>query len=130
MKSQILLFALLVALAAVTSGCLLFVAGAAAGAGVGTYAYVSGELQASEAVKLDKAWDATQAAMKDMSYTVTAKEKGGLEASLTARGPGDQKVQIHLVKQSDTVTKIGIRVGTFGDETLSRQILDKIKSHF
>jgi hypothetical protein len=35
-----------------------------------------------------------------------------------------------LDKQSASVTDIRIRVGTFGDESLSRQILDKIKSHF
>jgi hypothetical protein len=36
---------------------------------------------------------------------------------------------VKLEKQSDTVTEIRIRVGTFGDEALSRQILDKIKTH-
>jgi hypothetical protein len=130
MKSKILLVALLVGVIASGSGCLLFVAGAAAGAGVGTYAYVSGELKATEGVTLDKAWDATLAAMTDLKYSVTEKQKTGLEGNLTARAPGDRKVQIHLEKKSDTVTQLGIRVGTFGDESLSRQILAKIKSHF
>jgi hypothetical protein len=130
MMSRLVLIALLASIVALTSGCLLFVAGAAAGAGVGTYAYVSGELRSSEAVKLDKAWNAAQAAMKDLGYTVTEKQKNGLEGKLIARGPGDKKVQVNLVKKSDTVTEIRVRVGTFGDEGLSRQILDKIKSHF
>lgn len=130
MNNKLFLLALLAALAALSSGCLLFVVGAAAGAGAGTYAYVNGELCSSEAVKLDKAWDATQAGVKDLGYNVVEKQKVALEAHLTARGPGDKKVQVKLVKQSDTVTEIRIRVGTFGDESLSRQILNKIKSHF
>jgi hypothetical protein len=130
MKSKILLFALLAVVAALSSGCLLFVAGAAAGAGVGTYAYVNGQLKATEGVTLDKAWNATLTAMSDLSYAVTEKQKTGLEGKLTARAPGDRKIQLKLEKKSDTVTEIAIRVGTFGDESLSRQILDKIKSHF
>ena len=130
MKNKMLLLGLLVALAAVASGCLLLVAGAAAGAGAGSYAYVNGELRSSEAVTLDKAWDAAQAGVKELGCNVVEKQKVALEAKLTARGPGDKKVQVKLIKQSDTVTEIRIRVGTFGDETPSRQILEKIKSHF
>ena len=130
MKSKMLLVALLAVVAGLGSGCLLFVAGAAAGAGVGTYAYVSGELKATEGVKLDKAWDASLAAMTDLKYSVTEKQKTGLEGKLTARASGDKKIQIHLEKKSDTVTEFGIRVGTFGDETLSRQIMATIKGHF
>jgi hypothetical protein len=37
---------------------------------------------------------------------------------------------VTLNKQSANATEIHIRVGAFGDEGLSRQILDKIKSHF
>ena len=130
MKNRIVLYVALAALAVGASGCLLFVAGAAAGAGVGTYAYVSGELETSEAVKLSKAYNATLAAMKDLSYTVTEKQINALDGKVVARAAGDKRIQVTLKKTSDTVTRIDIRVGTFGDETLSRHILDKIKSHF
>lgn len=105
-------------------------AGAAAGAGVGTYAYVNGELCSTEAVKLDKAWDAAQAGVKELGYNAVEKHNDAPEAKLTARDAGDKKVQVRLIKQSDTVTEIRIRVGTFGDETPWRQILEKINSHF
>lgn len=130
MKSKLLLAAMIAPLLALSNGCLLFVAGAAAGAGIGTYAYVSGELSASEAIRLDKAWKATLAGVQNLGYTITEKQKNALEGRLVARGPGDKKVQVKLTKKSDTVTELRIRVGTFGDENLSRQILDKIKSHF
>ena len=130
MMNRFVLTLVLAAVAALSNGCLLFVAAAGAGAGVGTYAYVSGELQATETVTLDKAWDASQAAMKDLSYSITEKQKDALQAKLVARGAGDKRVEVKLEKKSETVTQIGIRVGTFGDETLSRQILATMKSHF
>ncbi len=116
-------------LAVFQSGCLLFVAGAAAAAGVGTYAYVNGELKGSEAVSLDQAWDASQAAMKDLEFPITTKSKDELQAELVARTSADKKVTIKLKKVSAETTEIRIRVGTFGDETTSRLILDKIKGH-
>jgi len=131
MISKILFVASLAVATALGSGCALFVGAAVGGAaGVGTYAYINGELQSSEAVTLNKAWDASLAAMKDLGYTVAEKQKDSQQAQLTALGPGDKKTQVSLKRKSDTVTQMGIRVGTFGDETLSRQILAKIKSHF
>lgn len=115
--------------AVLVSGCVAaLVAGAAAGAG--GVAYVRGELQSEEAVAYDKAYDASLAAMKDMSYAVVDKQKDPTSAKITARGAGDKKITVSLDKMSVSVTKIGIRVGYWGDEPLSRQILDKIKSHF
>ncbi len=50
--------------------------------------------------------------------------------SFFARGAGDKKIRVKVKKQSDTVTEIRIRVGMFGDESMSRQILDRIKKRF
>jgi hypothetical protein len=110
------------------AGCAALLVGGAAGAG--TVAYVAGELKSTENVSLDRAWKATQSAMKELEFAVTQKEKDALEAELTARGAGDKKVKVQLEKKADHVTEIRIRVGTFGDESLSIQILDKIKSRF
>ena len=120
----------LTAIGILASGCAALLVGGAAAAGAGTVIYVTGELRSSEAVSLDRAWDAVQAAMKDMEYAVTDKEKDATTAKLTARGAGDKKIVVSLRKESGTVTRIGIRVGTMGDRTISYQILEKIKSHF
>ena len=112
------------------AGCAVVVVGAAAGAGVGAYAYIKGDVRSSEAVSLDTAIRATQAGLKDMGYVVTETTTSGSETKLTAYGPGSKKVRVTLEKLSGTVTQISIRVGTFGDEGLSAQILGKIRSHF
>ena len=121
---------LMAAALAFGSGCALFLVGGAAAAGAGTVAYVDGELKETEDVAYDTAYDATLAAMSDLQYAVVDKSKGGLTTKILARTSGDKKIQVTLNKQSASVTEIRIRVGTFGDESLSRQILDKIKSHF
>ena len=131
MKMKWLTMVLAVALPVLGGGCAaLVVGGAVAAAGVGTYAYVNGEIEGNEAVTLDRAYDASLAAMKDLQFPVTKKTKDALQAQIAARNSADKAIEINLKKVSDTTTQIRIRVGTFGDESMSRLILDKIKSHF
>ena len=129
MKNRWLMTIMLAGVLAFNGGCALCLVGGAAAAGAGTVAYVSGELKETEDVAYDKVYDATLAAMNDMQYAVVDKSKAGITAKIFVRTAGDKKIQITLDKQSASVTEIHIRVGTFGDESLSRQILDKIKSH-
>lgn len=112
------------------SGCALLVVGAAAGAGVGTYAYVDGELKQTDTVSYDAAYNATLAAMKDYGYAVVDNQKDAVTAKITARSTTDKRVDVMLTKQSPTSTEIRIRIGTFGDKDQSEQILAKIKSHY
>ena len=130
MKTKIFLLGLVTAALALDSGCAVVLVGAAAGAGAGTVVYIRGELSSNEAVTFDKALPAAQAGLKDMGFTVTETKKDAGEVKLTARGAGDKKIQVTLVKVSDTVTEIRIRVGTWGDENVSRQVIEKIKRHF
>jgi hypothetical protein len=130
MKTKIILVMSLAAVLTLGGGCALFVVGAAAGAGAGTYAYVNGELKETEGVTFDTAYNATLAALSDLQYAVVSKPKDTAAATITARTATDKKVVVVLTKQSATTTEIRVRVGIFGDESLSRVVLDKIKSHF
>ena len=120
---------LLAAILAATSGCALFVVGAAAGAGAAGYAYVSGELKTTQSNSLDQVWSATQSAMNDLEFPIVSRKKDALQAELVARNSADKKIVVDLKKVSDTATEIRIRVGAFGDEAISRTILEKIQSH-
>jgi hypothetical protein len=129
MKTKLLFTVLMASLLALTNGCFLFVVGAAAGAGAAGYAYVDGEEKATESASLDRTWNAALAAMKDLEFPVTDQAKDALEANLTARNASNTNISIKLKNLSNTSTEIRIRVGMFGDESLSRIILDKINSH-
>lgn len=128
MKKSLLLL-LAVASLALLNGCILFVAGGAAAAGAGTVAYVNGELKDTEACTLDHAHDAALAGMNDMKYVLVNTANDAGQVKLTIRTATDQKIEITLVKQSANATEIRIRVGTFGDEQMSRELLEKIKAH-
>jgi hypothetical protein len=110
------------------TGCVLFVAGAAAGAGAGTYAYVKGELKAGQPESLDRTWAATRQAVKDLQFKVTRSDKDALSARLTAKTALDKTVDIVLKRLPDDTTEIRIRVGTFGDQSASEEVLEKIRA--
>ena len=51
-------------------------------------------------------------------------------AALEARTASDQKVVIKTKRISDKSTEVGIRVGLVGDESKSRQILDRMQANY
>ena len=120
-------FAVLAAGLATLAGCGAVVAGAAAGAGA--VAYVRGELKATQEAPLDDVVKATQAAIAELRFTLTSSDADAVSARFAASTAGDKKIVVALEKVSDVLTEIRIRVDVFGDEELSRIILDKIKAH-
>ena len=106
-------------------GCAAFLIGGGAVAGAGGYAYASGELKSTQGAPLDKVWGATQVAMKDLGYTPSTEAKDAFKGQLIARTAENKKISLHFKRLSDNSTEIRIRVGVFGDEGLSRLILEK-----
>ncbi len=130
MKRQKLLIVLLLAVSPfILTGCLAAAAvGGAAAAGAGTVAYIKGELKATEEATLDKTWQATVAAIDELEFIVINKIKDEVSAQLEARTADNKTVKIELKRVTDNLTDVSIRIGTFGDETLSRYILSKIEA--
>lgn len=111
------------------TGCALFVAGAGAGAGVGAYAYSKGELKSVESAPLNKVWDAVEKTVNKMEFVLESKSKDALAGKLIARGANDKKITIELRFVTEKTTEVRIRVGFFGDETYSYQILKTIREY-
>ena len=61
----------------------------------------------NESIPVNRAWNATQKAMKRSGFTVTSKEKDAFDAKLIARGAGDKKVTIKLKNNLGTSLKSG-----------------------
>ena len=117
-----------------TQGCALFLIGAGAGAAVGVVSYVGNELRVSQDVTLDRAWDAANAAMKDMEYTVIPAEthKDGAGGQIQGRNAKDQPVRIQLTRQTDKTTEVRVRVGDFdtaANKAAAQALYDKMKAH-
>jgi hypothetical protein len=128
-KQKPLILLLLAACPFILTGCLAAAAvGGAAAAGAGTVAYIKGELRATEEASLNRTWSATVAAADDLRFLVTNKIKDDVSAELDAKTADNKTVKIQLKRVSKNLTDISIRIGTFGDESLSRYILSKIEA--
>ncbi len=108
-------------------GCALLVFGGGAVAGAGMVAYAKGELPTAEDVDLDRAWEAALGAMDDLDFTITSRYLTATSAKLVARGAGSRRVTVAVERRVGGLTDIHVRVGFFGDEALSRLILDKMR---
>jgi len=127
MKNQQVILALLAIGATVLlGGCMLAAVGAGA---AGTVAYVKGDLEAVEAKKLDTVYDATKKALEQLELSVSVDTKDKISATIIARDSSDKKITVKLSAATEDSTNISIRCGTFGDETKSTMVYNKIREN-
>jgi hypothetical protein len=119
--------ALVVALGLFTmtsAGCLAVAAAGAAGAGV---AYMMGDLKGTVDASPTQAVQAAEGALQDMGITVLTSNADDLEGTITARTARDRRVRIDVKRETASTSNVSIRIGTFGDEALSREIYDRLR---
>ena len=117
-----------------TQGCALLLVSAGAGAAVGVVSYTGNELRVTQDATLNHAWDAANAAMRDLEFTVIPAEthKDGLGGILQGKNAKQQRVQIQLLRQTEQTTEIRIRVGEFdtaANKAAALLFYDKLKMH-
>lgn len=126
MSARRLLIALLLGISAASlTGCIAVVAAGAAGTGVAWY---RGQLEANLDQNIEAVFAASQKALNQLEFANISNKKSAVDAQLVSRTALDKKVEITLQKVTERSTKVIIRVGVFGDETLSMSIMDKIKA--
>lgn len=111
----------------VLTGCAALFVGAAGGAVAGAL-YVQGELKADVEATPQDIITATEKAFRDLIWkkeTTAASAADGLATARTATG---KEVKVTVIRETDDVSAVGIRIGTFGDENLSRLLYDRILS--
>ena len=108
------------------TGCFAVLVGAGAGA---TVAYVRGDLDVTLDANLDHSAHAVKKAIAQLDYTAISAKQDALQANFISRNATDQKLEIYLEKASKDSTKLKIRLGTFGNESLQNEILAKIRSN-
>jgi hypothetical protein len=107
-------------------GCWLAV-GAAAGAG--TVAYVSGDVEADLDATPDQVIEATKKAAGDLKLQTEYAHASAVDGRAELRSAADKKISIRVESRSPKTSHISIRVGTFGDDSLSNQVLTTIRDH-
>jgi hypothetical protein len=77
----------------------------------------------------DKVTAAAQKAAADLGLTEIVGNGTAIDGKVTAKNAQGDVVTIDIAQAGDSVSKVTIRVGTTGDEAVSKQLIDKIKSH-
>ena len=116
---------LLLTFAAFGSGCVAIVA---AGAGAGTVAYLRGELEATLGGNLERTNQAVGKAVQELQFVRISENRDALLALTVVRNAADQRIEIRQDAVGEKLTRVRIRVGVFGDEKLSRTLLDRIQA--
>ena len=116
---------LLLAVAGLQSGCVVV----AAGAGAGAVAYIRGDLESTLSANLDRSGRAVAAAIDQLKFARISERKDAMLVVSVARNAADKRIEVRLESVGEQLTKIKIRVGLFGDETLSLAILEKVKAN-
>jgi Protein of unknown function (DUF3568) len=116
------------------AGCLLVACGVAGGAAAG-YCYTQGKVCQTYHADLLDSWMATRTALAELGMPVVTERRDGSEGYLETRTADADKVRIYLetfpgrVPADGLVTRVSVRVATFGDHLLSNRILDQVSQH-
>jgi hypothetical protein len=115
------------AISTALSGCLAAAAGAAVGLGI--YAYDHDELWANVPGSLEDTYEATLTTFDELGLPLVRWSKDAFGAQVEASQVHGGNVIVDLTKESNGVTQVGVRAGTFGAERKARCILRRIHEH-
>jgi hypothetical protein len=107
-------------------GCLAVVAAAGAAGGV---AYVAGDLETTLNANPPQVIDAANAAVSDMNLARVSSTATDIDGMVIARTADDTKITIKVKQSGEGMSHLSIRVGVFGDEQVSLQVLENIRNN-
>ena len=119
-------FTFLVLIAMTQGGCLLAAAGAA---GAGTVAYMKGDLEADLDAAPDAVIEATKRAAEELKFTTEYAHGSRLDGRAKLRTAAGKEIFIKVESRGQNFSHVSIRVGTFGDDSLSNHVLATIRDN-
>ncbi|MBN2588912.1 MAG: DUF3568 family protein [Sedimentisphaerales bacterium] len=122
-KKQNVLIVFLIGTAIFCQGCVVAAVGLGA---AGTVAYISGDLESTETKNIEVVYSAALQAVEQLELRIVSKSKDALSATIIAYDAEEKKIQIKMSAPSEHSTKLSIRVGTFGNETKSNRIYQRM----
>jgi len=109
------------------SGCTVVGAGLASAIG-GTH-YISGEIKSSYSTSIYHLYEATLYSFKVDGMKVTSVKNTKKDADIDARLNDDTRVKVHIYYNKEGYATLGVRVGTIGDESRSRELVRAIERY-
>ena len=109
------------------SGCAEAVlVGVGAAGGAGAVLYAKGKMVEEVDVPFSKAHTAAVAALKDLELPIKKDTEKGLKAKVESQYPDGKFVWVNIRAVTESSSKISVRVGVFGDKSMSKKIFDAI----
>ncbi len=118
--------AVVATLSLMATGCTALIIGAAAGVGAVGVAYVRGDLKARVAAEPRAIQTATLKAFDTFAIRRTVSKGTALDAKVIGRTALDKTVTVKVTVEELGGSALSIRIGTFGDEKLSRKLFHEI----
>lgn len=94
----------------------------------GSSAFINGELESALVKPMREVYDAADAALRELQFTMGAGKLGEVNGYLFAYETQHRRIEINVSKRSPAVTKVNIRVGVFGDQSISRLIMETMQT--
>jgi len=87
---------------------------------------MNGDLETTYPAALNRTWDATMGALRDAQLRITDTQKDAAKGTIRAQQADNTPVTVSLEPAGPNTTAVKIRVGTFGDEEISKAINRRI----
>jgi hypothetical protein len=117
-------------------GCLWLAVGAAAGGTAAGVAYARGKVHEMYAASFDDTWAATRTALTELGLPLLEEKRESVgHGYIRSKAGDDSKVQVYLETEPSQfpaegpVTRVDIRVATFGNFDVSARVLTQISAH-
>ena len=107
------------------TGCIAAGASVGAATAVGT-AYFRGEHKSVETAPVYRVWLATLVALDELGLRVERERFQTHRGYAVARREDGKPIKVEVLRQSSRLTQLRIRVGTFGEESLSKLIAERV----
>jgi hypothetical protein len=124
-------------LAAITvtqTGCLAAAAGVAAGGAAG-YAYWQGRVGRDYVANRDDVWNALHTSLTELQMPVVSENRDTDEDHIESKTADGDKVKIDVtvtksrIPAEGDISRVSVRVATFGDTVVSARLLDQVDRH-
>lgn len=127
-------YILIAAAVLVNSGCLLVAAGACAGGAAG-YVYFKGKVCENYVADFGDAWAATHTALHELGMPIEKEDRDGMTGVIHTHTTTGESVLVDLettispIPAQGSITRVGVRVATFGNYDISEQLLHQVSGH-
>jgi hypothetical protein len=116
------------------SGCLAAAAGVAAGGAAG-YAYWQGRVGRDYVASRDDVWNALHTSLTELQMPIVKENHDADEDQIDSKTADGDTVKIYVVVKKSPIpaegdiSRVSVRVATFGDTVVSSRLLDQVDRH-